>query len=481
MKITQPKAYKGQDSINIFDEWVNQILRWFRIYKVTGPNHDVDRVTYTGACLEDLAAQWFDQEVEGPDRVIFDWTFKDLVCALFMHFIHEASTQNMAKKYDKTRYSSEQGALAFYNNIKCCAARMVQPPDEYFIRRKFINGLPMSIAEGVIKSHRISAEHSPMEQILVEVQRMESVLKMINNHSRAQQAKSLHKSPYVDNHTKESLSSGNSDGGNKYFCRGNVLYKKVLSNTRQQREDGQWPQGNRDAGCTSTNNKGKGRVTMLSKKDAGCFNCRENNYFVDKFPKPKRQNKARLFTAEVQDADTDEGQYEQGDAAQDTDELGLSLSSDNDEDQVNGPQYLSDDSNGEPVACLGRMSPNDPSNEEVVCCLYMRIAESDSDEFSEFEGDNEHKDLLDEYEVHCTVLEAGDLRSHKQSCNGDVSITDLLEVPALAQGHKHLDAHQERAEEATAEGISSWGVINTMEKFAMPEINASPQWDWSDR
>ena len=67
MKITQPKAYKGQDSIDIFDEWVNQMLHRFRIYKMTGPDHDVDRVTYMGACLEDLAAQWFDQEVEGPD------------------------------------------------------------------------------------------------------------------------------------------------------------------------------------------------------------------------------------------------------------------------------------------------------------------------------------------------------------------------------------------------------------------------------
>ena len=67
MKITQPKAYKGQDSINIFDEWVNQMLRWFRIYKVTCLDRDVDRVTYMGACLEDLAAQWFDQEVEGSD------------------------------------------------------------------------------------------------------------------------------------------------------------------------------------------------------------------------------------------------------------------------------------------------------------------------------------------------------------------------------------------------------------------------------
>lgn len=92
----------------------------------------------------------------------------------------------------------------------------------------------MSLAEGVIKSCGISAEHSPMEQILVEVQQMESALKMISSYSRAQQIKSSHKSSYVDNCMKERLSSGNSDGGNKYFCRGNMLYKKALSNTRQQ-------------------------------------------------------------------------------------------------------------------------------------------------------------------------------------------------------------------------------------------------------
>jgi len=99
-----------------------------------------------GACLEDLAGQWFDQEVEGLDHMIRYWTFKDLICALFVRFIHEASTQNAAEKYDKTRYSSERGALVFYNNMRCHTARMVQLPDDYSMRRKFINGLPLSLA-----------------------------------------------------------------------------------------------------------------------------------------------------------------------------------------------------------------------------------------------------------------------------------------------------------------------------------------------
>ena len=225
---------------------------------------------------------------------------------------------------------------------------------------------------------------------------------------------------------------------------------------------------------------------MFSRKGAGCFNCRENGHFADRCPKPKKQDKARLFAVEVQDTDANGEQDEQDDAAQDIDEPGLSPSSDNDEDQVNGPQYSSDDediveiydddddSDREPVACLGRMSTHDPSDEEVMRYLYMSIAEDDSDEFSEFEGNDEREDSLDEYEVCCVVLETGDLGSHEQSCNGDISITDLLEVPALGQELEHFNAPQETAEEVAAEGISSWGVINAMEKFAMPEINMSP-------
>ena len=45
----------------------------------------------------------------------------------------------------------------------------------------------------------------------------------------------------------------------------------------------------------------------------------------------------------MQDTDADGEQDEQDDAAQDIDEPGPSLSSDDDEDQVNGPQYSSDD------------------------------------------------------------------------------------------------------------------------------------------
>jgi len=122
----------------------------------------------------------------------------------------------------------------FYNDMRHRMARMVQPPDDYSMRRKFINGLPLSLAEGVVKACGISAEHSAMDQILVEVQKMESVLKMISNHSQTQVVKSSFRGASAGVPVKEKLSSENSGNGHKYCRRGNVLYKKVLSNARQQ-------------------------------------------------------------------------------------------------------------------------------------------------------------------------------------------------------------------------------------------------------
>ena len=85
-----------------------------------------------------------------------------------------------------------------------------------------------------MKACRISTEHSAMDQILVEVQKMESVLKMISNHSRTQAVKSLVRGASTGVPAKEKSSSENSGNGHKYFHRQNVLYKKALSHARQQ-------------------------------------------------------------------------------------------------------------------------------------------------------------------------------------------------------------------------------------------------------
>jgi len=73
-----------------------------------------------------------------------------------------------------------------------------------------------------MKAHRISVEHLAMEQILAEVQKMESALKMISNHSRTQAEKSSFRGTGAGVPAKEKSSPENSSNGHKYFHRGNI-------------------------------------------------------------------------------------------------------------------------------------------------------------------------------------------------------------------------------------------------------------------
>ncbi|KIO04357.1 hypothetical protein M404DRAFT_26210 [Pisolithus tinctorius Marx 270] len=93
--------------------------------------------------------------------------------------------QNDLEEFDRTRYEYEKGALAFYNNLKRCAHRMVQPPDDYSFWRKFLRGLPHTIIKSIFEACGISAEHLTIEEILEEVRRMETVQKAINMHMRS--------------------------------------------------------------------------------------------------------------------------------------------------------------------------------------------------------------------------------------------------------------------------------------------------------
>lgn len=64
---------------------------------------------------------------------------------------------------------------------------MIQHPDNYSFRRKFIHSLPHVIVKSVFEARGISTEHSMIKEILDEVQCMESAQKAITQHLRAGQ------------------------------------------------------------------------------------------------------------------------------------------------------------------------------------------------------------------------------------------------------------------------------------------------------
>ena len=61
---------------------------------------------------------------------------------------------------------------------------MVEPPDSYSFRRKYLGGLPQIIVKTALEVHRISAEHSSIEGILDEVKHIKSAQKVLNLYTK---------------------------------------------------------------------------------------------------------------------------------------------------------------------------------------------------------------------------------------------------------------------------------------------------------
>jgi len=194
IKVSPPDSYGGEDDIEVFDNWIAGLLRWLRIQNVCRQRKDSLRIDLCGSTLKGLAADWFAEEVESFHRSIDEWQFEDIICALYKHFIHRVTAQSAADKYKKTKFIKAEGALAFYNNLKCHANHMVQRPDDYSFRRDFLLGLPQDLVENLMKSRRVSAEHTPIEILLEEVKAMESNLLAIENHRQSRHEASHSKS-----------------------------------------------------------------------------------------------------------------------------------------------------------------------------------------------------------------------------------------------------------------------------------------------
>ncbi|KAF8128378.1 hypothetical protein EV363DRAFT_1400560 [Boletus edulis] len=166
MNPPKPRKYGGQNDLEKFNEWLSHLLKYYHTFKVTEPNHDEDRILYTGLYLEGLASQWYDQE-------------------------------NTADQFDCMRFSHEKGALACYNDLK----------------RKFLRGLPHSIIKSIYEARGISAEHSMIKEILKEVWHMETAQKAINMHMSGSHQ-----------HNKKESGNPTKGGSPRYVKKGDTIY-----------------------------------------------------------------------------------------------------------------------------------------------------------------------------------------------------------------------------------------------------------------
>lgn len=312
LKVQVPDAYGGADSIQESEEWLGNVLRYYRVLRICGPDLNHERVVHLGLMLKGKALDWFVREVESPTRVTPKWRFTELVCALYVRFITEATAAKAMDVFLAVRYAKSKGVLSFYNDLQTAAARMIQRPDDYTMRRRFMDGLPLEIVETMMRSRSVSAEHSSMDEILYQAKQVETTIESIDRYKKSRGG----------SQPTQTSKSGNPVQGNSGFNR--QVSQPARYNNSLFKGNSQYTPRNTTAGSTGTkqasqpvsqNSQPKvGNSLQPSKAVTGtttgnvCFACGKTGHFAKDPVCPmygKPRPKARLNAAQVVDDRSD--------------------------------------------------------------------------------------------------------------------------------------------------------------------------------
>ncbi|KAK7682712.1 hypothetical protein QCA50_014095 [Cerrena zonata] len=191
LKITQPESYNGSDDLEVFEEWLARVCRWMRLTGAVGPEQDRARVDLLGTVLSSTAQHWYNSVVDGPHRIERSWSFENAVVALYYRFIHQSTMLTATERFENVKYSKPGGARQLATEMGKHAGRMVQPPDEYTIRRRFWFCLPKDITRimGTIKG--LSAERSTFTDLIEAAAEIEDAYRAEQIGERMRQSQSI--------------------------------------------------------------------------------------------------------------------------------------------------------------------------------------------------------------------------------------------------------------------------------------------------
>ncbi|KIM85631.1 hypothetical protein PILCRDRAFT_5303 [Piloderma croceum F 1598] len=263
---------------------------------------------------------------------------------MYKQFIHEVTAQNDANSYKRTKFSRSKGALAFFNNLQRHASRMVQTPDEYSMKRKFLEGLPDDLVENLFKSRRVSAEHTSLSKLLREVKAMESSIQAYHNY-RNEQSERLN--------VPKSTGSTSTPQPNTSNNRTNRVSNREATPVRSQPKTNYHPGGSgghnapkpgaRQSMPRPHNPNYKPKNDSLGKKpipldQVECYICHRQGRYANNCP-----DRPRVFTAQVIDEDKESPSVE-ADEEQEQHSVpeGSAVEDNKDHSDPQGSQYESD-------------------------------------------------------------------------------------------------------------------------------------------
>jgi hypothetical protein len=91
LKLEIPK-YSGSSNVDVFDKWLKDFLHFLCLQGITGRHRCTEstRIELVGEASDGSAHTWFEHSVMGLYAPVHHWTFKDVIWALYSHFVGQA-------------------------------------------------------------------------------------------------------------------------------------------------------------------------------------------------------------------------------------------------------------------------------------------------------------------------------------------------------------------------------------------------------
>src|SRR6266481_3095906 len=176
VKIPHPEPYSGEVDLERFEVFVAGILWWLSLNLLLGSstNSTLVQIKYLGTCLTGDTSEWYSRNVEHYARATREWTLQSALIGLQKHFLHPLTQRHVSMQFEATRQGS--GTVQdLLNSLEKLAARMVQYPDGYTMRKRFLAALcELLCCEVLLQGHM--AEFSRGAGLTLAAERVENAM-----------------------------------------------------------------------------------------------------------------------------------------------------------------------------------------------------------------------------------------------------------------------------------------------------------------
>jgi hypothetical protein len=166
IKLNLPEPYDGSANIDQFENWLAQLVAWLQMYDLDGREEQIDLMrvqllcqTLKGRALTFYQAQLEEAREQGEYR-----SFNGMIIALKNRFLHRATALEAAQRFENVTQGSKD-TQALMEELRKYAARMVEAPSQYTMKRRFMYALRKDISAWVISVGH-NPETSTMEELM---------------------------------------------------------------------------------------------------------------------------------------------------------------------------------------------------------------------------------------------------------------------------------------------------------------------------